>query len=486
MPEVSLGFFGAGTISMTESTNNGNVGKGSHVGGLVGCAYGDEVGVTISNCTNNGSVTGNGEYVGGFFGYMFSQMTTEVTVINSANKADVSAGTEIACGLFCTAAADVESTVLNCVNKGNVKSQKKGYGITPIVTEARNVVNIGDVADVPESHTFWKQSQGAELFFGLKINPQKDGKGQLIKFNNTEKYYELNEGGSPLHELLSNEAVNKKYGMVWSGSLDIVFKPVVYVTGELKGFIIVDPGTELGDVKNFSGFIIDDDNYGVVNGDNKTRVIYQPNHQVFADMTLIIGRWVRVSVGAPFHRTEKMVAGEKLERLAQILSTDLDDFIIVNNTGDILNELWTVETSVSLRFCHNLTVSGTVNLSGHFEHGTPLAQISNLSELLTNSSFIIFSTSDPETVFHNNISLDEDMDITILKVNKQEIILGFDGQNNTQMDDIKNAIMDVIVIPDDEHLWLDVDAEGDGSFRVTVIQTEGVTDSVSDLLNECI
>ena len=106
----------------------------------------------------------------------------------------------------------MESTVLNCVNKGNVKSQKKGYGITPIVTEARNVVNIGDVADVPESHTFWKQSQGAELFFGLKINPQKDGKGQLIKYNNNEKYYELDGGGAPLHELVSNEAVNKKYG----------------------------------------------------------------------------------------------------------------------------------------------------------------------------------------------------------------------------------------------------------------------------------
>ena len=192
-----------------------------------------------------------------------------------------------------------------------------------------------------------------------------------------------------------------------------------------------------------------------------------------------------MSVGAPFHRIEKMVPGEKLERLAQILSTDLDDYILINNTGSVLNESWTVETSVSLRFCHNLTVSGTVNLSGHFEHGTPLAQISNLSEYLS-SSFIISSTSDPETVFHNNISLDEDMDITILKVNKQEIILGFDVEHNIQIDDIKNTIMDIIVIPDDEHLWLDVEAEGDGSFRVTVIQTEGVTDRVSDLLNECI
>ena len=354
------------------------------------------------------------------------------------------------------------------------------------MSETRNVVNIGDVTGTYDSYNFWRQSQDADLFFGLKINPLKDGKGQLIKYNNNEKYYELDGGGAPLHELLSNEAVNKKYGMVWASTLDIVFKPVVYVTGELKGFIIVEPGTELGDVKNISGFIIDDDNYGVVNGDNETRVIYKPSHKVFSDMTLIIGRWVRVSVGAPIHKTEKMVVGEGLERLAQILNIDLDDYILINNTGGVLNESWTVETTISLRFCHNLTVSGAVNLSGHFEHGTSLAQISDLSELLNNSSFIIFNTSNPKTVFHNNISLDEDMDITILKVNKQEIILGFDGQNNTQMDDIKNAIMDIIVIPDDEHLWLDVDAEGDGSFRITVIQTEGVTDSVSDLLNECI
>ena len=89
-------------------------------------------------------------------------------------------------------------------------------------------------------------------------------------------------------------------------------------------------------------------------------------------------------------------------------------------------------------------------------------------------------------MFSHNSSLDSNMKITISRVKKQEIIVIIDDITNVTVDNIKDAIMDLVEVPDDEHLWLDVVPDGDDSFRISVIQTDGVTDRVSDLLDECI
>ena len=78
------------------------------------------------------------------------------------------------------------------------------------------------------------------------------------------------------------------------------------------------------------------------------------------------------------------------------------------------------------------------------------------------------------------------MDIIVSKVSRQDFIVVIDDIINPSVDDIKDALTDVIVVPDGEHLWVDVVSEGGGSFRISVIQTDGVTDSVSDTLNECL
>ena len=78
------------------------------------------------------------------------------------------------------------------------------------------------------------------------------------------------------------------------------------------------------------------------------------------------------------------------------------------------------------------------------------------------------------------------MDITVSKVSRQDIIVVIDDVTNVSVDDIKDAITDVIVVPDGEHVWVDVVSEGDGSYHISVIKTDGVTDSVSDLLKECL
>ena len=89
-------------------------------------------------------------------------------------------------------------------------------------------------------------------------------------------------------------------------------------------------------------------------------------------------------------------------------------------------------------------------------------------------------------VFTNTTLLDRNIDATVSKVKRQEIIVVIDDRTNVTADDIFDVIMDLVVVPNDEHLWLDVVPDGDDSFRISVIQTDGVTDCVSDLLKECL
>ena len=485
-----IGSFGTGTISLIGCINKGTIGQFWYVGGFIGQVSGTSVVMTISNCTNSGEITGSG-IIGGLIGLIFSSSDlTLVEIINSVNNATVSADSGTAYGLFnvkTSSSGNVRTTLLNSLNRGTIKAQASGYGIANIVTKARSVVSMGSVTG-SSNFTFWDSPSSsptdADLFFGLEGSCVDCQKEQLIR--QKEGVYEVVETGAYVHDLLSNESVRENYGMMWSKELDVVFRPVVFVSGELDDFfVVVDPGSQLGDVKQLSDFF-NDNTYGLVNGDNKTRAVYEPTDKVFETMNVLVGRWVNVSVGAPAHKTEKMVPGETLEQLGQQCGFVPDDFIVVDsNTGDVLSESWVVETNISLRLCHNLSVSGMTNFSAFIDHGTTLGQIANLSKFFS-LSFIIFNTSDPETVFHDNTPVHSDIDATISRVTRQEVIVVIDAIGNVTVDEIKDAILDLIVVPDGEHLWIDVVPEGDDSFHISVIQTDGVTDSVSDILSDCL
>ena len=119
------------------------------------------------------------------------------------------------------------------------------------------------------------------------------------------------------------------------------------------------------------------------NGDSQPRILYEPTHPVTRNMSVVVGNCMNVTVGAPINKSETMISGETLDHLASFFNFSLDDFIVVaNGSQQVLNQSSVIETSVSLRLYHNLTVPGVVSLSDHFEHGTPLAQIGNLSQFL--------------------------------------------------------------------------------------------------------
>ena len=248
-------------MSFSDCINNGNLTARFGLGGFVGNIYDNtNIAMTISNCTNNGICTVTQDSVGGFIGCfqdsismtmtisdsmntgmitgvlfvggLVGVFTTEpesslnaFTIINSANKGNVSSE-EYACGMFCVISDttdNLNTTVLNSINKGSVNATTNAYGITNIITKARNVVSMGEVNASSGSFTFWNMSTDVDLFFGMdgKCVNCTDGTTLFVHKTNTG-FYEVVESGEHVHDLLNAEVEKQDYGMFWTKELELV------------------------------------------------------------------------------------------------------------------------------------------------------------------------------------------------------------------------------------------------------------------------
>ena len=217
------------TVSIANSINNGIVdAEDSYVGGFVGeIGRNTNTNITISNSINNGNATG-GFIVGGFVGVIYSESDSDsvtLCIMNSANKGSVSATDGMSCGFACVKPEgnmNVKTTMKNSINKGSVNATKDGYGIANIITEARNVVSMGDVTGPSGSFTFWNASTNVDLFYGLngKCNNCSDD-ATLFQHNTTTGFYEVVGTGEHADDLLNAESEKQSYGMMWSSELDL-------------------------------------------------------------------------------------------------------------------------------------------------------------------------------------------------------------------------------------------------------------------------
>ena len=217
-------------VSLSNVYNNGAVeGTSTFVGGLVGNMVDNtDIDLSLINSTNNGNVTGR-RYTSGLVGCISSKYTTSSSrlyVMNSANRGAISATEKTACGLFCVSLAtnaEITGTVLNSINRGNVKAPTQVYGISNAIARANNVVSMGEVTESSESFTFWDRSVSAKLFYGLKgkcINCNTDT--NMFEFNSDTEFYETVKDGSHVHELLNGEVARQDYGVEWSSELELI------------------------------------------------------------------------------------------------------------------------------------------------------------------------------------------------------------------------------------------------------------------------
>ena len=217
------------TLTVSNSTNNGIVTKADICGGFIGIVY-NNITLNIVNSTNNGDISGR-NVVGGFAGVIASDKTQDsisLIIINSANKGSIYASHSMACGFMCVDSDNnIRATVKNSINKGSISAGKSAYGITNIVTVARNVVSMGDVTGSSGSYTFWDSSSDVDLFYALKGKCINCSAGATLFQHNTDTgFYEVVKTRKHVDDLLNIEAIKQHYGMVWSSELELVDIPL--------------------------------------------------------------------------------------------------------------------------------------------------------------------------------------------------------------------------------------------------------------------
>ena len=479
-------------MAISNSINNGIVNGSFYVGGLVGnIGSNTNMTITISNSINNGSVTGSEYDVGGFFGSIFSNTNMTMTISNSINNGTVTGGGYCvggfvgACGIMYASFNKhiiLKTKMKNSINKGSVSASTNGYGITNNITVARNVVSMGDVTGSSGSFTFWNASTDVDLFYGL------DGKcincsdsATLFKWNTSTGFYEVVETGEHVDDLLNDEAVDQHFGMVWTSQLELAF--AVNVSGLWNGTLLAELGTPLNEVGNLSDYF-NDEELCVGDGDNQPMIAFKPTHVVTRNMKVVVGKCMNVTVGAPINKGERMIAGETLDHLAFFFDFSLDGFIIVEKGSEqVLNQSSVIDRDTVLKLCHNVIVFGALNQTFTVEHGTTLGQITDL-DIYFGRSFIIYDNS-TNTMLTRETLVTSDVIAVITEVSKVDVVIKFDENENITVEEVENAIKDMIELPDDEHVWIEVISQGDNSFIISIKQTGGGQTDIVGSLKDC-
>ena len=227
-----IGFFSDNrglAVNISNIVNNGLITGESGMGGFFGCMiFTSNTNMSVFNSTNNGNITGS-KYVGGFAASIETTSSANFVffdMVNCANKGNVSAENEYAGGLFLVPQNNlnnIDINLFNSINKGSVSAKLCVYGITNIITKARNVVSMGEVNASFNTFTFWESSTDVDLFFGLDGKCAKcPNEVTLFAPNTNTGFYEVFESGERVHDLLNAEVEKQNYGMFWTEELELV------------------------------------------------------------------------------------------------------------------------------------------------------------------------------------------------------------------------------------------------------------------------
>ncbi len=140
-------------------------GETKSAGAAAGAIYGVGLGnITISNCTNNGEITGK-DQVGGLAGWADRSTTTTLTVTNCVNNGTVNMAGNYGGGIV-GRGSEGTNVFTNCVNNGAMNCYKAQFGgIVGYLDHSGNVtvtncVNNGTPADINDEDTTYPNFGG--------------------------------------------------------------------------------------------------------------------------------------------------------------------------------------------------------------------------------------------------------------------------------------------------------------------------------------
>ena len=342
--------------------------------------------------------------------------------------------------------------------------------------------------------------------------------------------------------LLNDESVNQHFGMVWTSQLDLAF--TMNVSGLWNGTLLVQPGTPLNEVGNLSDYFNKEERC-VGDGDSQPMIAFKPTQHVTRNMNVVVGRCMKVTVGAPVNRSERMIVGETLDHLTFFFHFSLDDFIVVASESEqVLNQSSVIETDTVLQLCHNVsmlnasesrgflvehqhplqtntdlvywangyhlalsnqnnktelllthivehdldlvlcslvTTTGVINTTFLVESGKALESISELSGFW-NSSFILFNTTNSSQVYTKETLVTNDIVVTIIKSTR--VVIEITPTDKVNESEVIKTISD-IVGGDPSIVGVDVVRNGEGQVTeiIIIVKDENTATTIVDIIN---
>ena len=208
---------------------------------------------TMSTCSqhggNSGGLVGRLDLVndGSDFTFSISNSVNDGDVKNSDQKSS-------SCGLFCVSSEsfldDRTVEVKNSINRGFVHGNTS-YGIASKVTNAENVVSLGDVSGKYSSNPFFECDENkVNGCYVLEKYSSNITRGCTYFSDDNGQY--ITTDGEEVHDELNERAMNKQYGKVWNESLHIIDGvEIKLIQLSDKPFVLVS-GTTAFTFKNFS------------------------------------------------------------------------------------------------------------------------------------------------------------------------------------------------------------------------------------------
>ena len=121
-------------------------GSGDNVGGIVGTS--NKI-VHITGCLNKGSVTGNGSFVGGILGHITNVAGSGSTFINCGNEGKINAAGNNAAGIIGCVHSGISISILNCYNRASITGNNENAGLCGWVgsqqSQVKNCYNTGEI-----------------------------------------------------------------------------------------------------------------------------------------------------------------------------------------------------------------------------------------------------------------------------------------------------------------------------------------------------
>ena len=117
-------------LSISNCTNTGSInGGGDGTSGIFGGSNNGSLSVTITNCTNNGAVSGAGNGTGGIIGATGGAGTSTTVINGCLNTANISGSAYVGgIGGILREGNKTTSLISECVNKGNISATGVGAG----------------------------------------------------------------------------------------------------------------------------------------------------------------------------------------------------------------------------------------------------------------------------------------------------------------------------------------------------------------------